>query len=99
MDNSIEEEILEYKIRILAMQDIICQRIVLTFPQRIEYQLVRKQFSSLDLESSMLSSIWLEKLDTLMANDPHVERKQNDLMKKQTLYEDAIKELQTVEQH
>jgi interferon-induced GTP-binding protein Mx1 len=38
-DNFIDEEIIEYKIRILTMQDIICQRIVLTFPQRIEYQL------------------------------------------------------------
>ena len=60
-DNFIDEEIIEYKIRILTMQDIICQRIVLTFPQRIEYQLVRKQFSQLDLQSSMLSSTSLEK--------------------------------------
>ena len=78
------------------MQEIICQRILLTFPQRIEYQLVRKQFSSLDLKSSILSSESLKKLDTLMANDPHIERKQTELITKRTLYEDTIKELQNL---
>jgi len=94
-----DEETLEYKIRILAMQDIICQRVVLTFPQRVEFQLVRKQFSSIDLQSSILSSRSLEKLDTLMANDPHIERKQNELITKRKLYEDTIKDLQNLEQH
>ena len=95
----VDEEIVEYKVRILAMQDIICQRILLTFPQRIEYQLVRQQFSSLDLKSSIMSGKSLEKLDTLMANDPHIERKQTELITKRTLYEDTIKELQNLEQH
>lgn len=93
------EETLEYKIRILAMQDIICQRVVLTFPQRVEFQLVQKQFSSLDLQSSILSSRSLEKLDTLMANDPNIERKQNELITKRKLYEDTIKDLKNLEQH
>jgi hypothetical protein len=81
------------------MQDIICQRIVLTFPQRIEFQLVRKQFSQLDLQSSILSSTSLEKLDTLMANDPELERRQNDLISKRKLYDETIKELQNLDQH
>ena len=99
LDGPINEEIIEYKIRTLTMQDIICQRIVLTFPQRIEYQLVRKQFSQLDLKSSILSSTSLDKLDTLMASDPELERRQNDLVNKRRLYDDAIKSLQSLEQH
>jgi hypothetical protein len=98
-DNSSDEEISEYKIRILTMQDIICQRIVLTFPQRIEYQLVRKQFSQLDLQSSILSSTSLEKLDSLMAHDPEIERRQNDLINKRKLYDETIKDLQNLDQH
>lgn len=98
-DPLIDEEILEYKIRILTMQDIICQRIILSFPQRIEYQLVRKQFSQLDLQSSILSSTSLERLDVLMANDPEVERRQNELITKRKLYDETIKELQNLEQH
>ncbi|CAF2990854.1 unnamed protein product [Rotaria socialis] len=98
-DNLIDEEIVEYKIRILAMQDIICQRIILTFPQRVEYQLVRKQFSQLDLQSSILSSTSLEKLDSLMANHPETERRQNELITKRTIYEETIKELHNLEQH
>ena len=98
-DNFLDEEIIEYKIRILTMQDIICQRIVLTFPQRIEYQLVRKQFSQLDLQSSILSSTSLEKLDHLMAQDPEMERRQNDLIKKRNLYDETIKDLQNLDQH
>jgi hypothetical protein len=98
-DSVVDEEIIEYKIRILTMQDIICQRIVLTFPQRIEFQLVRKQFSQLDLQSSILSSTSLEKLDTLMANDPELERRQNDLISKRKLYDETIKELQNLDQH
>ncbi len=98
-DNAVDEEIIEYKIRILTMQDIICQRIVLTFPQRIEYQLVRKQFSQLDLQSSMLSSTSLEKLDNLMAHDPEMERRQNDLINTRKLYDETIKDLQNLDQH
>jgi hypothetical protein len=98
-ENLIEEEIIEYKIRILTMQDIICQRIVLTFPQRIEFQLVRKQFSQLDLQSSILSSTSLEKLDNLMAYDPDMERRQNDLINKRKLYHETIKDLQNLDQH
>lgn len=98
-DPLIDEEILEYKIRILTMQDIICQRIILSFPQRIEYQLVRKQFSQLDLQSSILSSTSLERLDVLMANDPEVERRQNELITKRKLYDETIKELQNLGQH
>lgn len=97
-DNLIDEEIFEYKIRILTMQDIICQRIILTFPQRIEYQLVRKQFSQLDLKSSILSSTSLEKLDSLMANDPETERRQSDLISKRKIYDETIKELHKLEQ-
>ncbi|CAF3969582.1 unnamed protein product [Rotaria sp. Silwood2] len=97
-DNTIDEEIIEYKIRILTMQDIICQRIILTFPQRIEYQLVRKQFSQLDLQSSILSSTSLEKLDYLMAHHPETERRQNDLINKRKIYDETIKELQNLEQ-
>jgi hypothetical protein len=81
------------------MQDIICQRVVLTFPQRIEYQLVRKQFSQLDLQSSILSSTSLEKLDYLMAHDPEMERRQNDLINKRKLYDETIKDLQNLDQH
>jgi hypothetical protein len=81
------------------MQDIICQRIVLTFPQRIEFQLVRKQFSQLDLQSSILSSTSLEKLDHLMAHDPDMERRQNDLINKRKLYDETIKDLQNLNQH
>jgi hypothetical protein len=81
------------------MQDIICQRIVLTFPQRIEFQLVRKQFSQLDLQSSILSSTSLEKLDNLMAHDPEIERRQNDLINKRKLYEETIKDLQNLDQN
>jgi len=98
-DHFHDEEIIEYKIRILTMQDIICQRIVLTFPQRIEYQLVRKQFSQLDLQSSILSSTSLEKLDHLMAHDPELERRQNDLINKRKLYDETIKDLQNLDQH
>ncbi|CAF1531167.1 unnamed protein product [Rotaria sordida] len=98
-DNLIDEEIIEYKIRVLTMQDIICQRIILAFPQRIEYQLVRKQFSQLDLQSSMLSSTSLEKLDYLMAHHPETERRQNDLINKRKIYDETIKELQNLEQH
>lgn len=98
-DNIIDEEVLEYKIRILTMQEIICQRIVLTFPQRIEYQLVRKQFSQLDLQSSILSSTSLEKLDHLMAHDPETERHQTDLINKRKLYDETIKDLQNLDQH
>ena len=98
-DNLSDEEIIEYKIRILTMQDIICQRIILTFPQRIEYQLVRKQFTKLDLQSSILSSTSLEKLDYLMANNPETERRQNDLINKRKIYEEIIKELQGLDQH
>ncbi|CAF1607850.1 unnamed protein product [Adineta ricciae] len=98
-DNTNDEEITEYKIRILAMQDIICQRIVLTFPQRIEYQLVRKQFSQLDLQSSILSSTSLEKLDHLMAQDPEIERQQNDLINKRKLYDETIKDLQNLDRY
>ncbi|CAF0777811.1 unnamed protein product [Rotaria sp. Silwood1] len=97
-DNTIDEEIIDYKIRILTMQDIICQRIILTFPQRIEYQLVRKQFSQLDLQSSILSSTSLEKLDYLMAHHPETERRQNDLINKRKIYDETIKELQNLEQ-
>lgn len=81
------------------MQEIICQRIVLTFPQRIEYQLVRKQFSQLDLQSSILSSTSLEKLDHLMAHDPETERRHNDLITKRKLYDETIKDLQNLDQH
>lgn len=81
------------------MQDIICQRIVLTFPQRIEFQLVRKQFSQLDLQSTILSSTSLEKLDHLMAHDPETERRQNDLITKRKLYDETIKDLQNLNQH
>ncbi|UJR37440.1 hypothetical protein I4U23_030143 [Adineta vaga] len=98
-DNIVDEEIIEYKIRILAMQDIVCQRIVLTFPQRIEYQLVRKQFSQLDLQSSMLSSTSLEKLDHLMAQDPEIERRQTDLITKRKLYDETIKDLQNLDKY
>ncbi|CAF2079331.1 unnamed protein product [Rotaria magnacalcarata] len=98
-DNLIDEEIIEYKIRILAMQDIICQRIILTFPQRVEYQLVRKQFSQLDLQSSILSSTSLDKLDSIMANHPETERRQNELITKRKIYEETIKELHNLEQH
>ncbi|CAF0979841.1 unnamed protein product [Adineta steineri] len=98
-ENLNDEEIVEYKIRILTMQDIICQRIVLTFPQRIEYQLVRKQFSQLDLQSSILSSTSLEKLDHLMAHDPDIERRQNDLINKRKVYDETIKDLQNLDQH
>lgn len=97
-DNQTNEEILEYKIRILTMQDIICQRIVLTFPQRIEHQLVRKQFSQLDLQSSILSSTSLEQLDHLMAQDPETERQQNELISKQKLYNETIRDLQNLGQ-
>ncbi|CAF3439083.1 unnamed protein product [Rotaria sp. Silwood1] len=97
-DNTIDEEIIDYKIRILTMQDIICQRIILTFPQRIEYQLVRKQFSQLDLQSSILSSTSLEKLEYLMAHHPETERRQNDLINKRKIYDETIKELQNLEQ-
>ena len=80
------------------MQDIICQRIVLTFPQRIEHQLVRKQFSQLDLQSSILSSTSLEQLDHLMAQDPETERQQNELISKQKLYNETIRDLQNLGQ-
>lgn len=99
VDNVIDEDILEYRVRIVAMQEIICQRIVLTFPQRIEYQLVRKQFSQLDLQSSILSSTSLEKLDHLMAHDPETERRHNDLITKRRLYDETIKDLQNLDQH
>lgn len=81
------------------MQDIICQRIVLTYPQRIEFQLVRKQFSQLDLQSSILSSTSLEKLDYLMAYNPEMERRQNDLINKRKIYDETIREMQKLEQH
>ncbi|CAF1001533.1 unnamed protein product, partial [Didymodactylos carnosus] len=95
----LSEEILEYKIRILATCDVICKRIVLSYPQRCEWLIVRKQFQQLDLRSSILNNTSLENLDFLMAGDPETEKKREELIHKRTIYKEAVKDLQKLEQN
>ncbi|CAF0830951.1 unnamed protein product [Didymodactylos carnosus] len=97
--SDLTEEILEYKIRILATCDIICKRIILSYPQRCEWLIVRKQFQQLDLKSSILNNISLENLDVLMAGDPETEKKRGELIQKRNVYEEAIKYLQKIGQN
>lgn len=92
-------EVLEYKIRVLAMQDVICQRILLSFPQRVEFQLIEKQFSQLEFKLNLFSSQCLDKIDSLMMYEPAVQQKLDRLYSRKKIYEHIIRRLQKIEHY